>query len=68
VGEIRGACSGHGRVEMRTEFWFGSLKGRVHSEDNRSRWDDNIKMDEETRWEGIDWTIWLRTWSSSMLL
>jgi len=32
------------RGEMPTEFWWGNLKERDHSEDMR-RWEDNSKMD-----------------------
>jgi hypothetical protein len=27
------ACSAHGKIEMHTKFWLGSLKGRDHLED-----------------------------------
>jgi hypothetical protein len=37
------------------KFWSEDLKGRDHSEDNRS-WEDNIRMYlRETGWEDVDW-------------
>jgi len=32
------------RGEVRTEFWWGSLRERDHLEDPGIDWEDNIKM------------------------
>jgi len=37
------------RTEMRTEFWWGSLK----ETEARCKWDDNIKIDFNTRLDGV---------------
>jgi hypothetical protein len=44
--------------EMRNAYniLVGNLKGRDNSQETRSRWKDNIRVDlREIGWEGVNW-------------
>jgi hypothetical protein len=56
-----GSCGTYGRREINAGFWWGNAKKRVHVDDIRCRWEDNIK----TVWENLD--VWLRTGKSVTL-
>jgi hypothetical protein len=47
----------------------GKSEGKRPLERPRRKWVDNIKMDlKEIGWDGVIWSIWLRTGTSGGLL
>jgi hypothetical protein len=45
-----------GRDEKYIQDWSNNSKGTDHTEDNRHRGEDNIRMDlKEKGWEGVAW-------------
>jgi hypothetical protein len=38
-----------------TEFWWGKTEGKKLLGRHRRKWEGNIKMDQEARFEGIDY-------------
>jgi hypothetical protein len=47
------ACIGEGRGAYR--IMVGRPEGRRPLGRHRCRWEDDIKMDQEVEWEGVEW-------------